>query len=238
MNLFHRGLIAVPGFLLLALSLNAAESASGVDLKAMDSSANPCINFYQYACGAWREANPIPPDRSRWSRSNELSERNLTIERGILEKAAVPGAKRTGLEQKIGDYYAACMDEKAIETRGTQPIEPVLKTIRGLSSKADLVKAAAELHQSGVRGLGLPDRDYYLKTDSKSVELRAQYERHVRAMLELLAKSEGRPAADAGPQAQAVLRIETTLAKASLDRVVSGRDRTGNDEGQTCEDAA
>ncbi len=209
----------------------------------MDTSANPCTNFYQYACGAWRQANPIPPDRSRWSRFNELSDRNLSIERGILEKAAVPGAKRTALEQKIGDYYSACMDEKTIEAKGTQPIEPVLKTIRGLSSKADLVKATAELHQNGVRvlfgfgvgpdrknskenianidqgGLGLPDRDYYLKTDAKSVELRGQYEQHVRAMLELLAKSEGRPASDAGPQAQAVLRIETALAKASLDRV-------------------
>lgn len=245
MNLFSRGLAAVTALVFISLSSNAAESASasGIDLKAMDTSANPCTNFYQYACGAWRQANPIPPDRSRWSRFNELSDRNLSIERGILEKAAVPGAKRTALEQKIGDYYSACMDEKTIEAKGTQPIEPVLKTIRGLSSKADLVKATAELHQNGVRvlfgfgvgpdrknskenianidqgGLGLPDRDYYLKTDAKSVELRGQYEQHVRAMLELLAKSEGRPASDAGPQAQAVLRIETALAKASLDRV-------------------
>src|SRR5579864_3754053 len=83
-------------------------SASGLDLKAMNPVVNACQNFYQYACGVWRDNNPIPPDRSRWSRFDELREHNLGIEHGILEKLAAPNVKRTPAEQKIGDFYAAC----------------------------------------------------------------------------------------------------------------------------------
>src|SRR5438309_5941375 len=89
------------------LCVSAADkpSASGIDLNAMDTQVNPCQNFYQYACGTWRKNNPIPPDQSRWGRFNELAEKNLTIERGILEKAQEPSANRSAVEQKIGDYY-------------------------------------------------------------------------------------------------------------------------------------
>jgi endothelin-converting enzyme/putative endopeptidase len=211
-----------------------AQSASGIDLKAMDTSVNPCQNFYQYACGTWRKNNPIPADQSRWARFNELAERNLAIERGILEKAG---------NSQIGDYYAACMDEPAIERKGIQPITPLLKEIDALSSKQELAGEVIRLHDAGVRalfnfyvrpdqkksdreianvdqgGLGLPDRDYYLKTDPRSVELRKQYEEHVRAMFALLAKAEGASGANAEQQAHAVMALETALAKASLDRV-------------------
>ena len=90
---------------------------SGVDLGAMDKNIDPCTNFYQYACGNWRAGNPIPSDQSRWSRFNELAERNLVIEREILEKAAQGSAKRSAVEQKIGEFYASCMDEKGIDSR-------------------------------------------------------------------------------------------------------------------------
>ena len=217
-----------------ALLAADAPSASGVDLKAMDTTVNPCQNFYQYACGNWRKNNPIPPDQSRWARFNELAERNLVIERGILEKAG---------DSQIGNFYAACMDEPAIERKGIQPIEPVLKQIDALTSKRELTGEIVRLHLAGVRalfnfyvspddkksdqeiahvdqgGLGLPDRDYYLKTDARSVELRNQYEEHIRALFTLLEKAQGASGGDLEAETRAVMDFETTLAKASMDRV-------------------
>jgi predicted metalloendopeptidase len=221
---------------LAAAALQAADapSASGIDLKAMDPTVNPCQNFYQYACGAWRRNNPIPPDQSRWARFNELAERNLAIERGILEKAG---------NSQIGDFYAACMDEGAIERNGIQPIEPLLKQIDALASKQELAGEIVRLHQAAVRalfnfrvsqddkksdqeiahvdqgGLGLPDRDYYLKTDDRSAELRKQYEEHMHALFTLLATAQGAGGGDPEAETRAVMQIETALAKASMDRV-------------------
>jgi putative endopeptidase len=230
--------------LLLIPSLAAAQSSSsGVDLKAIDPAVSACDNFYQYACGTWRKNNPIPPDRARWSRFAELQEHNLAIEREILEKAAIPAASRTPVEQKIGDFYASCMDEAAIEAKGVKPIEATLALIARASSKQELLNGVVRLHKDGVRvlfnfgvrpdaknassqiaavdqgGLALPDRDYYIKSDARSVALRAKYEEHVRAMFDLLDKAQGKAAANPGAREKAVMTVETALAKASLDRV-------------------
>ena len=237
-----QALIVLAALLPLAYAADPP-SASGVDLKAMDTTAHACQNFYQYACGMWRKENPIPPDRSRWGRFAELQERNLAIERQILERAAAPGATRTPVEQQIGDFYGSCMDEPAIEAKGIQPIAPLLASIQQMSSKRDLTREIVQLHQEavgalfnfGVRpdakntkdqiaavdqgGLGLPDRDYYLKDDERSAKLRLQYAEHVKIMLDLLRKAQGQGSdADSAARVDAIMRIETRLADAAMDR--------------------
>ena len=241
----ERSLLTLVLFIVFVAASQAADpaAASGVDVKAIDTTVNACQNFYQYSCGLWRKENPIPPDRSRWGRFDELQEHNLAIEREILEQAATPSATRTPVEQKIGDFYASCMDETSIEAKGVDPIASTLAAIQQMSSKQDLAKEIVRLHQEGVSalfnfgvrpdakntkdqiaavdqgGLGLPDRDYYLKDDERSAMLRRQYTEHMKAMFELLAKAQGRGAdADAALRVDAVARIETALAKASMDR--------------------
>jgi putative endopeptidase len=214
----------------------AEASASGVDLRALNRSVDACTDFYQFACGGWLAANPIPADRPRWGRFDELSERNFEVMRRVLEGAA---AGRDESAKKIGDYYASCMDESAIERRGATPIEPDLKNIGALGGTNRLPELLAELHKIGVNaffsfgaeadfknasrvlavadrgGVGLPDRDYYLKDDVRSEEIRKQYVQHVGTLLVLT----GTPVGRARAEADAVLTIETALAKASLDRV-------------------
>jgi endothelin-converting enzyme/putative endopeptidase len=215
---------------------------SGVDLGAIDTNVSPCTNFYQYACGNWRTKNPIPPDQAMWGRFAELDERNLRIEREILERAAQPSPNRSAIEQKIGDYYAACMDEKGIDRKGAEPIKPTLDDVEALHSKEQLADELAKLELFAVDGififyavpdakdarvniahldqggLSLPDRGYYLKTDQRSIDLLKKYQQHLAKMFDLLAKSLN-TTWDSKAKADAVLKIETALADASMDRV-------------------
>ena len=211
----------------------------GFDPNAIDKSVDPCTDFYQYACGNWLKANEIPADQAVWGRFTELLERNNAALREILEKrmAATPG--RDVLDAKIGDYYAACMDETGIEAKGTEAVRPEFDRINRIKDKKNLVEAFTRLQSIGVRapfgygsipdaknstqvianldqaGLSLPDRDYYTKTDAKSEEIRKQYVEHVQKMFTLA----GEKPEDAARDAQTVMKLETELAKASMDRV-------------------
>jgi endothelin-converting enzyme/putative endopeptidase len=211
--------------------------------RMLDPQINPCDDFYAYSCAKWLAANPIPPDQASWSRFHELAERNRLILRGILEKASSPDPQRSPVMQKIGGYYASCMDEATIDAKGLAPLQPELKRIAKLKNQAKLADELGHLQRIGVNaafrfssdqdfkdatqviaeadqgGLGLPERDYYFRDDQKSRELRQAYGAHVQKMLELLGEAPPKAAADA----QIVLQIETALAKASLG-VVARRD--------------
>ncbi len=226
--------------LLLALAAPALAAETKVfDPAAIDAGVAPCDDFFRHACGGWMKANPIPADQSRWGRFNELAERNKETLRDLLAAAAKPDPKRGPAERRMGDLYAACMDEEAVEAKGAEPLAPVLADIEGLKSAADLPRLLAALHRSGVGaafsfdsdqdakdatkviaafdqgGLGLPDRDYYFKDDAKSVTTRRQYEWHVAKTFGLL----GEDPATAAASAKTVLRVETELARVSMDRV-------------------
>ena len=204
----------------------------------LDKSIDPCNDFYGYACSKWQAQNPVPSDRPAWGRFNELQQRGEYIVRDILEKASVDRPGRGANEQRVGDYYASCLDEPAIEKAGTKSLEPDFHSIAAIQSKEDLPKEIVRLHRQGTDvlfgfdsgsdfknasqmiaevhqgGLGLPDRDYYFKDDPKSVELRKKYVEHVAKMFALL----GDDAAKAAAEAKAVMDIETGLAKGALDQ--------------------
>jgi endothelin-converting enzyme/putative endopeptidase len=211
-------------------------STSGLDPAHFNKSVDACTDFYQFACGGWLAANPIPADRPRWGRFDELSEKNDEVLRRVLDAAS---SGRDQAAKKIGDYYASCMDEQAIERSGAKPLDPDLKNIAALTSANRLPELVAELHKIGVGaffsfgsepdmknasvviagadqgGLGLPDRDYYFRDDPRSVEIRKQYVDHVTKMLTLA----GEPSEAARKDAESVMRLETALAKTALDRV-------------------
>jgi putative endopeptidase len=209
------------------------------DLDAMDKTVNPCEDFYEYACGNWRKQNPIPPDQARWGRFNELAEYNRQILHQILEKDSANNPKRNPVQQKIGDMYESCMDEKSVNAKGKAPLKTEMDRIAAVSNKDQLMATVAYLHTVGVPslfgfgaqpdlhnasvmiagisqgGLGLPDRDYYLAQDEKSKETRAKYLEHVAKMFTLL----GDKPDVANKEAQTVMDIETKLADAAFERV-------------------
>ena len=212
-----------------------------LNLSSMDKTIDPCTDFYTYSCGGWMKANPIPPDQSSWSGYGKLQDENLAQLRTILEEASKSAADPVA--KKIGDYYASCMDEAAINKIGAAPLDPELKRIASLKSKdafaeylataqyptalggsgplfnfrstQDAKDSAEVIAEADQGGLGLPDRDYYLKDDDKSQQLRKAYVAHVQKMFELLGDKPEQAAAEAAT----VLRIETALSKGHLTRV-------------------
>lgn len=222
---------------LLSVGIARAETAThSFDPAFLDRSVAPCQDFYKFACGAWIQNNPVPADQIRWGRFNELATHNRDVLRQILDAAA---ADPSGEAKQVGDFFAACSDEAGIEARGIAPLQPELARVAALADKKDLAALLAHLHEIGVNvffgfgaqpdfkntgqdiaaveqgGLGLPDRDYYFKTDPKSVEQRAAYASHVAKMFGLLGDA---PEA-AESKATVVMAIETALAKESLNRL-------------------
>jgi putative endopeptidase len=226
-------------------ALQPIQDRTALETGSLDRSADPCTDFYQFACGGWIEKNPLPADRRSYGRIQEVQDRNFAILRRILE---TPGA--TGDARKASDYYASCVNRAAIEEQGLRPLQPVLARIDALGSREDLPALLGYLHRVAAEppplgiplagsaypffsfvarsdpgdarrqiawvrpdGLGLPDRDYYLKTDERSVALRGEYRAHVDRMLSLAGDSAGR----ATMGADAVLAMETSLAGALPD---------------------
>jgi len=247
----HRCLMIVPALGLLVTAGNAAaetpttppaaapaaSAATGIDESNLDPTVDPCDDFYRFACGGWIQRTEIPADRSRWGAFSEIEERNLALLRKTLEDdaagKAVPG---DAYGAKLGDIYAACMDETRIERTAGGELKTLLAGVAGVRDARTLARHLAAMHLQGdgaafsfgsqqdfadarqviggldQGGLGLPDRDYYVKDDGKFPEIRGQYVEHVAKMMALA----GEPEAAAKQDAATVMRIETALAHASL----------------------
>jgi len=215
-----------------------AAQQHGVQLGDIDRSANPCTDFFQFANGAWRKANPIPGSMQRWSRRWQAGEQNKERLKDILEEVSKKSDwPRGSVEQIVGDDYASCMDEARADAQGVQPIQPMLAQLDAMKTPGDLQRAIRRLqdllvlapfalgaqpdqHEPsrtvadiGASGLGLPDRDYYLKPEPRFADAREKYLAHVQRMFELA----GQPGAKEA--AETVFAFEKRLAMASLDNV-------------------
>jgi len=220
--------------------LTAMPYSPSLDVTSLDKTVDPCVDFYKFSCGGWQKNNPIPGDQASWSVYAKLANDNQQFLWGVLEEDAKPSAKRTAVQQKIGDYFEACMNTAAIDAGGMKPLEIPLNLINRVNSRIGLFVQLDRLHRNypgsyffdasvgqdavdsslmivelRAGGLGLPDRDYYLKTDAKSVKIREQYVAYIEILLGLAGESAEQAKADA----DATLKIETALATASLTRV-------------------
>jgi len=219
-------------------SAPSAQPGLGFSLDNIDKTADPCVDFYQYACGNWIKNSEIPADRAAWQSFSQLDERNLQIEKGILEKAAAGAAGRNAIDQKIGDLYGSCMDEKSVNAKGLAPLKPELDRIAAVKDKGALMEEIAHLHLIGPNplfnfysasdlhnadqviayisqgGLSLPDRDYYVKDDPDKVEMRKHLIDYATEVFTL----SGQSPQEASKSAQTVLMVETLLAADSMER--------------------
>ena len=224
----------------LSPQAGAQSTSRGIDPANMCNTCNACEDFYMYANGGWLAKNEIPAAFSTWGTTSSLREKNIGVLREILEAAAKnTAAPKDSLEQKTGAFYASCLDEQRIEAAGAKPIAAELAAIEKMKAVKDLPATVGRLHNISLRtlfsfgavqdfknssvvtaiagqgGLGLPDRDFYFKDDEKAKTIRDAYVTHVANMFKLL----GDDAAKADAEAQVVMKIETELAKNSLDRV-------------------
>jgi putative endopeptidase len=208
-------------------------------VSAMDTKANACEDFYRYACGGWMDATPLPADKPLWGKSfSTIRDANLSVQKATLEKAAASPTTGDADWAKMGNFYGACMDEPAVDATATAALAPYLKEIDGAKDLKGAMRVAGHLTTVGVApfvgagvyndfkdptknilhmtegGLGLPDRDYYLKTDADTKTLLVAYEAHVAEMLVVA----GVPAVDAAKQAKAIVVLETAIADAWVPR--------------------
>jgi putative endopeptidase len=233
-----------------------APAETGVFVADLDRSIDPCTDFFEFSNGTWRKQNPIPPEQQRWSRRWKSGEDAKDQLKNILDEvSAKTDWPAHSVEQLIGDFYGGCMDQTKIDQRGVEPIKPLLTEIEKLKAPAEVGQmfSKLELLQIGApfgygsnpdlhtptevigwviaSGLGLPDRDYYTKTEPRFVDTRAKYLDHVAKMFVLI----GHPEATAKAEAATVMKVETGLAKASLDNVAL-RDPTATDHPGTVAD--
>jgi len=220
------------------------------DPNVIDKTLDPCQDFYQYTCSKWNAAHPIPPDQVAWGTASGLQYWNEGILRQAMESASVQSSKRSDFEQKIGDYWAACMDEPGLDAAGSRDLKPDLDRIAGMKSKSELAAQVAHIHMSlpgawqgndnqtpaallgysstqdlddaskvvgGIDqgGLGLPNRDFYIKDDAKSKEILTKYQQHIGKMLQLAGENAQQAAADT----KTVIAIETAMAQAQMDNI-------------------
>jgi endothelin-converting enzyme/putative endopeptidase len=218
---------------------SSSKPSPGFSIDNIDKTLDPCVDFYQYACGNWIKNSEIPADQSQWGSFTELHERNMEIARGILEKAAAGGAGRNAIDQKIGDLYGSCMDEKVADRKGFEPVKPELDRVAAVKDKQALIDEIARIHLTGVSplfnfysasdmhnadqviayidqgGLTLPDRNYYIKEDDpKMKEMRQHLVEYATQTFTLA----GQTPQQAVESAATVLQVETELAKAAMDR--------------------
>jgi len=254
-------LVSCSSFMVFAQTVPAQDSSKSApqldhfDAKRVDASVDPCTDFYQYSCNRWIADNPVPPDEIFWDSFGKLQLWNESfLHQTVLEVAAKPASQRTPVEQKVGDYWSACTNDRQRNATALSTLQPQLKRIEAMSNKSQIADVVADLHRSipgawnpadpetyaplfgfGAQpdyhdtthviaqfdqgGMALPGREFYLNDDAKSVEIRTKYVVHIARMLEL----SGVPAAQSKTDAEAVLQMETAMAKSAME-IVKRRD--------------